>query len=846
MREIAGLLPERFDAFEFLGRGAVSAVYGAKDKYLGRVVAVKVFDQGGMDSAELVRFQGEAKIISRLDHPNIVQVFDFGITDAGKPFMVLEYVKGTTLRSLLKTNSPLEHEDALSVFTGVASALAYAHGNGFSHRDLKPENLIIQSDHRDGMVAKIIDFGLAKYVHAKDAFTTHSGIALIGTPPYMPPDQASGKPFDVRSEIYSFGCVFFEALTGRPPFFADTPLEMISKHCSEAAPNIAGLNPGVDDDLRQLVERCLSKSPEDRPQSFQEIVKVLNGIASGSIEAAVLPDIEPKGSSNSLKLVIAFSVLAAGSVLLIYSALSPNHARNKAVKSSAIDRVDTSASGKHYEPFALNTLQSELADLNLVSDQKDSDLTPKADEMILRMASNITAIKKADFSNTDITDKILSTIGWLDQVQEFSLDYCKVTDAGLEELAKRAPHLNKLSIVDIAQLSKRGLKSLQRIPLTELRCGGNKLKDEDIRELSNFNVKTFLLNDIGINDRNAILFESKSVKYLDLRGNEIGIKGLSSLIKLPSIETIILSPSADLTSAKVDSLKNSLKSSCDVILRNGLWANDADKKRKSAVSNTVTLQPVRFDADANAIELQGEVTPADYQKVLNYPKATRLNARYLTNLSVEGFESVRQLPFQVVNLGGSNADDKIVAKLSGMNSIRKLVLSRTAVTNKSMASIAKLKNLNELILDECGITDDGLVALSKSSSIERLSIKNIGQVSEKGIRALCNLPLTNINFDGNHLTADDMKAASGLKAVQFSFKDAGLDDRAVSFFNHQRARTVEFTNNKIGPEGLREILKSRSLVEVWLSPHPRVFPAVVQSIRKSAKMGDCRVQFRNE
>lgn len=613
LREIAGVLPDRFDAFEFLGRGAVSSVYGAKDKYLGRVVAVKVFDQGGMDSAELIRFQGEAKIISRLDHPNIVQVFDFGITDAGKPFMVLEYVKGDTLRSLLKSNGPLGREDALNVFSGVASALAYAHGNGFSHRDLKPENLIIQTDPRAGMTAKIIDFGLAKYVYAKDAFTTHSGITLIGTPPYMSPDQASGKAFDVRSEIYSFGCVLFESITGRPPFFADTPLEMLSKHCNETPPDVGELNPGVDDDLIVVVETCLNKNPDDRQQSFEEIVKILDGIASGS--TTELQIAEPGRAHFPLKTVVAISLLAIGSIVIL---------------------------------------------------------------------------------------------------------------------------------------------------------------------------------------------------------------------------------------ANVDLCKPSLKDSYDVVVKDKLRAGVAEKKPKSAVSNTVTVQPVRFDAEANAVELQGEVTPEDYKKVLSYPEARRLNARYLTSLSVEGFETITQIPYQVVNLGGSNADDKIVEKLSGMNSIRKLVLSRTAITDQSMASIAKLKYLEELILDGCGITDHGLIALSKSSSIERLSLKNIGQLSEKGISALRSLPLTNINFDGNHLTAEDMKAASKLKAVQFSFKDAGLDDLAVGSFNCQRARTVEFTNNKIGPEGLREILKSRSLVEVWLSPHPGLFPSMVQSIRRSAKMGDCRVEFRSK
>ncbi len=848
--EIAALLPERFTPLKYLGRGNVSVVCAAKDKYLGRVVAVKIFDQSGMDSSELMRFQSEAKIISRLDHPNIVQVFDFGITELGKPFMVLEYVDGTTLRDKIKANGRMSNAETITLFTSVASALAYAHNNGFSHRDLKPENLIIQTNSND---AKVIDFGLAKYVNAKDAFTTHTGISLIGTPPYMPPDQASGKTFDVRSEIYSYGCVLFETLTGRTPFTADTPLELISKHCMEPAPAVAELNPDVDEELSKLVQRCLNKLPDDRPQTFEEIIDILDNLGSDSSKRNVTSDVaEPSKRIHVLALTAGILLLSViGTTLILPRISGPQNSKSDASSTNS-DSKNAEPSSKsvsslndHVETFSLNDLNAELKDLKLVSSQNVSDLTPAADEVMLRVVSNVSTLRKADFSNSDITDKIAASIGGLDKISELKLDNCKITDVGLEQIARRSPNLAILSIANIAQLSKNGLKSLRKLPLSELNCDDNQLQNEDIKELSNNKAKKFELRNTGINDQNISFFESKTAEYLDLRNNKIGIDRLSTLLRMPSLKTIILSPTASLTQSKINSLKASVNSSCAIILSDHLPKGKQKELKEKPSHLVTTFSPVHFDPQSDTIELHGQLTNGDYLKILNYPQATRLNAHYLQSINVDGFKTLSKLPLQVVNLSGTDVDDEYVTILSGMKSLNKLVLSKTKITDAGLAQLWKLPNLEELILDGCNITDSGISALSRCPKLQRLSIKNVAQVSEKGIRSLAQLPLTNINFNGNRLTDDDVKAASQLKAVEYGFRNTGLDDRKVGLFNCRRALTIELTNNPIGPDGLTAILKLKSLVRVSLSPDPRLTPAKIEAVKKASNNPKCFVHIRS-
>lgn len=322
-------LPERYSVIRRISQGGSGFVNLTWDKLLRRNVAVKIL--GGMDAKQLVRFQSEAKILSSLNHPHVVTILDFGINASSQPFMVLEYLEGETLGQFICKTGMLSNEQAIDLFGGIALALTYAHKNGIYHRDLKPDNIIVQRDSRSQIVAKLIDFGLAS--DRNDSFiTTESGIALYGTPAYMPPDQARGLAFSEQSEIYSFGCALFEAVTGRPPFLADTAMELIAKHSYEEPVAPETLNPLVSPALSVLIRKCLQKSPDSRYASFDEIVPLLN--RSEFPEDDPENDQQPVGEKLSTKKLPVYSLVGLLMLLcvvgfVIYQKTAPSADANK-------------------------------------------------------------------------------------------------------------------------------------------------------------------------------------------------------------------------------------------------------------------------------------------------------------------------------------------------------------------------------------------------------------------------------------------------------------------------------------------------------------------------------------
>lgn len=257
---------DRYQALREIGKGAAGQVFLCKDKLLKIKVAVKCLRH--LSSEQLISFQQEARATSKLSHPSIVKVLNFGITDGGAPYMVMDYIDGISLEKVLERSGPLETADAMSIVSQTADALAYAHSKGVLHRDIKSSNILI-----DGNRAFLIDFGIAMVKQAHQEPTLVQGRTVVGTPAYMSPDQANGLAYDERSEIYSLGCVLFEALAGEPPFAGDTALEIIGKHATQAVPSIREINPGSDctDEVESILARCLAKLPDNRFGAMSEI-----------------------------------------------------------------------------------------------------------------------------------------------------------------------------------------------------------------------------------------------------------------------------------------------------------------------------------------------------------------------------------------------------------------------------------------------------------------------------------------------------------------------------------------------------------------------------------------------
>jgi serine/threonine-protein kinase len=295
---IGTTLPAGYHILELIGVGGMGRVYRAEQSVLGRTVAVKIIHpQLLADDNSAVRFLTEARAASQLNHPNSISVFDFGRTDDGQPYLVMELLKGRDLAQVILEESPLPTPRIVDVLRQVLAALGEAHDLGIIHRDLKPENIILQPLRRGGDFVKVVDFGLAKLrADVPGPSVTSPGI-VCGTPDYMAPEQGRGDNIDGRSDLYAVGVILFQLLTGRLPFEGETPTQVVMMHLSVPAPDPRQIAPRRDISaaLAEVVKRALSKQAGERYQDAHEFSQAL-----GHALETVHESHEPKPASEAL------------------------------------------------------------------------------------------------------------------------------------------------------------------------------------------------------------------------------------------------------------------------------------------------------------------------------------------------------------------------------------------------------------------------------------------------------------------------------------------------------------------------------------------------------------------
>jgi serine/threonine-protein kinase len=253
----------------------MAEVFRARDELLGRDVAVKVLNERLSSDRQFVeRFRREAQAAANLNHPNIVSLYDYGL-DEGTNFIVMEFIDGDPLSDIIQSEGPLMPERAAEIARDVALALERAHGAGLVHRDIKPANIMVTKSGQ----TKVTDFGIARALDA-DQTMTQTGM-VMGTAAYLSPEQAQGNPVDARSDIYSLGCVLYEALTGSSPFTGDTPLSIAYKHVREHAVPPSTHNGDVPAALDAVTMKALAKNPDNRYSSAAEMAEDLDRFTKG-------------------------------------------------------------------------------------------------------------------------------------------------------------------------------------------------------------------------------------------------------------------------------------------------------------------------------------------------------------------------------------------------------------------------------------------------------------------------------------------------------------------------------------------------------------------------------------
>ena len=286
----ASLANGRYQLGQLVGRGGMAEVRVALDTRLGRTVAIKIMRADlANDKIFLSRFRREAHSVAQMNNPNIVNIYDSGeetvMTDSGGterlPYLVMEFVKGQTLRDVIKANGPLSQRDAEQVMLGVLNALEYSHHMGIVHRDIKPGNIMISEQG----VVKVMDFGIARALDDSAATMTQSQ-GVVGTAQYLSPEQARGESVDMRSDLYSAGCVLYEMLTGRPPFTGDSAVAIAYQHVSEVATPPSSVVPGLPKMWDSICAKAMAKDRQNRYATASEFKNDLLTFMNGGVPMA--------------------------------------------------------------------------------------------------------------------------------------------------------------------------------------------------------------------------------------------------------------------------------------------------------------------------------------------------------------------------------------------------------------------------------------------------------------------------------------------------------------------------------------------------------------------------------
>jgi len=699
---------DRYVAMREIGRGAAGVVYLAHDKMLKKNVAIKCLKS--LDWNQLMDFQKEAQATSKLDHPLIIKIFDFGALPSGAPYMVMEHVDGTSLKQFVDSNGPLKERDALPLFADLARAFAYAHKKGVFHRDVKSSNVIVvhqnnfsaPSDTLDFDV-RVIDFGVAAFKSAEAESQLASGVTLVGTPPYMAPDQMYGIRYDARSEIYSLGCLFYETLCGSAPFKGDSALETLNMHASRQPEPLGNRRPEGEfsPELEELVMRCLAKRPEERFTSMDDLVQQLENLMGESAVVRFDDDdtagSAPKNvkviSSNSSfsAILVGLCVLCIGLLTVLFNLLGPRSAKENSRAVAPVEAVKTAK-------------PSNASVLEAVPDWPQS-LEP---QRFFAPSPERLSITNAEDSALDILEK-------KPEVRELQLMRCNLTAIGM---AKLIPHnLTRLSIDD-SHITPDGLTLIGRIKtlktLLVRKCGeftGSSFKNSDA------SLDAVTIYDTSFNDASlAYLAAQKQLRNLaisncrDFKGNGLGALRSNRLELLELTNTYFQEgrPEDDITAT--------------FQTMNVSKPYDLDSFKQ--VTSMQTLRTLALDCD--------RMTDAHFDLLVTMNE--------LQFLTLSGKQFIR--PSNVA---------KIAANMPALRHFR--VIGR-CLERVGLEKICSKKNLARLMLLDSDLTDTDLNTFPKSN-VATLTILGENTISDAGLQYFARMPgLTNLRLPRVSLITD--------------------------------------------------------------------------------------------
>lgn len=501
MSEFPNQLLERYEYLSQLGSGATGIVYLARDRVLEKDVAIKMLSGAASTRSRLVRFQKEARAAARLNHDNIIKVFDFGVMKDGAPYMVMEYLGGTSLKDFLKGERADDPALMLDLLAQIASGMSHAHSQGIIHRDLKADNVMIVPGSAEGeWRAQIIDFGIAHLtsLDLPDGFES-SANAIVGSPCYISPESIKSEGVDARTDIYSLGCILFEVFCGDVPFRGEDAVSTMEMHMKQPPPPVVldsrfelSKNDGFIDKLEGVVKKCIAKDPGRRYPSMKFLEEDLRELRQSLqelflIDQAVEPDegpAVPSGLNRNMKLnPTAGGSLTRGRLkipfllIVLVSFLALPMVGWAYYKNAIVtEQLNRDIRKNHVLPngglVSLTPAGLEIGDLNY------STVT---DEDIIAGKYKRTGEKYLNFKFSNIGDRGVEALDLIG-VEKINLDDTGITDESMVILSK-VPTLREV-YADETAITDRGLAAIVRLPyLSALKVENVSITDDGIKKL---------------------------------------------------------------------------------------------------------------------------------------------------------------------------------------------------------------------------------------------------------------------------------------------------------------------------------------------------------------------------
>lgn len=375
------IVGDHYALLSLLGEGGMGYVFLAEHNIIGKKYALKIVRPDRLDDTSKQRFETEARVIARLDHPNIVKIYNMGVYLEDCPYYVMDLLDGKALSEHIQEGTNFKIEELLNIFKQVAQGLDYAHKKGIVHRDIKPSNIVLTAQ-KDGYRAQLVDFGIAKVVNQDIVGQARTATGLIfGTPYYMSPEQCLGQKIDGRSDIYSLGCTLYECLHGEPPFKGQNAMHTMMMHQESPTPVLRQptSDPALNQSINFLIAKMTAKPPQMRYQSMQQISHDIERMLQGKPVALTLdgPDTDDEDSdgpieSGGSKRIALITITLACSIALLSVFAIYNPATQSALK-SALEQVATIIDMNHPAPSkavdvpldpATEALKAELARLS--------------------------------------------------------------------------------------------------------------------------------------------------------------------------------------------------------------------------------------------------------------------------------------------------------------------------------------------------------------------------------------------------------------------------------------------------------------------------------------------------